>query len=122
MSTSTENWNRYRALKAAALNAALRTSGHDALGAMTAVRANLVQLLGLFALLGAKGNRDARRLVPGLDAPVSSKHGGGDFPGRLALENGLRTQAAQRRLLSKAAGRSSLSKERLARMVRALAH
>jgi hypothetical protein len=119
---STENWNRYRALKAAALQAALRTSGHDALGARTAVRTNLVQLLGLFALMGAKGNRDARRLVPGLDARVSSKHNGGDFTYRLALENRLREQAVERRLSRKAAGRSSLSKERLARMVRALAN
>ncbi|MFT3839998.1 MAG: hypothetical protein QM723_23625 [Myxococcaceae bacterium] len=109
---STENWNRYRALKAAALKAALRNSGgHDPLSARKAVRTNLVQLLGLFALMGAKGNRAAQRLVPNLDARVSSKHGGGDLPGWLALEQSI-----------KAAGRSSLSMKRLARMARALAN
>jgi len=86
------------------------------------VRTNLVQLLGLFALMGAKGNRVAQKLVPNLDARVSSKHGGGDFSGRLALENALQLQAYERRLSSKAAGRTSLSKKRLARMARALAH
>lgn len=112
MSMSTENWNRYRALKAAALKSALRSSGgHDPLVARKKVRTNLVQLLGLFALMGAKGNRVAQKLVPNLDALASSKHNGGDLIGELAL----------RRLSNQAAGRMSLSTRRLPRMARALA-
>jgi len=99
----------YRTLKAAALTQALRASGHDAKGAAIAVRTNLVQLLAVFALFGAKGANDARRPVPGLDARAPSKHSGGDL-----------RMLAERRLLLQAAGRASLSKARLARMAKAL--
>jgi hypothetical protein len=99
----------YRNLKATALNLALQASGPDALRAAIAVRTNLVQLLAVFALFGAKGDNDARRLVPGLDARAPSKHSGGDL-----------RMLAERRLLQKAAGRASLSKVRLARMAKAL--
>jgi len=98
----------YRALKAAALTKALRTSGHDALAATRAVRADLVQLLAVYALFGATGANDVRRPVPGLDARAPSKQAGGDL-----------RMLAERRLLLQVAGRASLSKARLARMAKA---
>lgn len=121
----------YRALKSAALCAALRgpTNDAEARDAALAVRAHLVRLLGLYALRGEAGDAPADRLVNDLDVLDSVEPAGRD-PGaeaaadllaRLALEADLRNEAGRRRLLRQAASQRGLPRERLARMVRALA-
>ncbi len=97
---------RYRSLKAAALGAALRTSGEDGAHAATrAVHANLVRLLGLYALVGEGVRTPADAAAAHLDALTPVELAGRDLFAtrsdrllrRLALEAELRKAARRTR-------------------------
>jgi len=90
---------RYRTLKAAALDAALRASNEEGAHAATrAVHAHLVRLLGLFALVGEGVRTPADAPADRLDAPARGEPAGRDLfrlhtvtlRTRLALEAELR--------------------------------